>query len=229
MAIDESEQPKTLTDQACMLIRDDIAHGKFAPGSKLRIEALKDAYGFGATPLREALYRLSAEGFVTVQGQRGFRVADISVEDLEDITNLRVVIEGMALTQSIENADDDWESEVVAAFHHLTKAESGERPDIYEWEKRNTNFHLALISRCSSNWLMRFYELLYDQHKRYRNIARMENTPRRDIHAEHTTICEAALAHDAAATCAANEIHIRETAKICDAVLRESEDAKKAS
>jgi DNA-binding GntR family transcriptional regulator len=94
------EAKLTLTDQAYERLREDIVHGAFHPGDKLRIEFLKQTYDVGATPLREALYRLSADGFVHVQGQRGFRVADMSLEELKDITNLRVVLEGMALTPS---------------------------------------------------------------------------------------------------------------------------------
>lgn len=214
-------ETKTLTDRAYRLLREDIVRGVFPPGEKLRIESLKQTYQVGATPLREALYRLSADGFVNVQGQRGFRVADMSLEELEDITNLRVVLENMALTQSIENSDDEWESRVVAAFHHLTKAENQKEPDIQEWEVRNREFHLALVSCCDSPWLMRFHEILYDQHKRYRNIARINRNSRRNTHAEHTAICEAALAKDVPALCRANEEHIRRTAEITGKVLSE--------
>ncbi len=216
-------EAKTLTDRAYQRLREDIVHGRFNPGEKLRIEGLKQAYEVGATPLREALYRLSADGFVNVQGQRGFRVADMSLEELEDITNLRVVLEGMALTQSVENSDDDWESRVVAAFHHLTKAESQQDPDIQEWEVRNRDFHLALVSCCDSPWLMRFHEILYDQHKRYRNLARIDRSSRRNVHDEHIAICDAALAKDVEALRAANEQHIRATAEITGRILAENQ------
>ena len=217
-------EPKTLTDQAYQLLREDIVHGKFNPGEKLRIEHMKQTYEVGATPLREALYRLSADGFVQVQGQRGFRVADMSLDELTDITNLRVVLEGMALTQSVQNSDDEWESRVVAAFHHLTKAENQQNPDIQEWEVRNREFHLALVSCCNSPWLMRFYETLYDQHKRYRNIARIDRSSRRNVHDEHTTICDAALAKDVNTLCEANEQHIRRTAEITGQILSENQE-----
>lgn len=215
-------EAKTLTDQAYQQLREDIVHGKFGPGDKLGIELLKRTYEVGATPLREALYRLSSDGFVAVQGQRGFRVAEMSSEELEDITNLRVVLEGMALTQSVENSDDAWESRVVAAFHHLTKAEMQEEPDIQEWEVRNRDFHLALVSCCHSPWLMRFHEILYDQHKRYRNLARVDRGTRRNVHDEHTAICDAALAKDVPALCEANEQHIRRTAEITKKLLQEN-------
>ena len=217
-------EPKTLTDQAYKRLREDIVHGKLNPGEKLRIEHMKQTYEVGATPLREALYRLSADGFVQVQGQRGFRVADMSLDELTDITNLRVVLEGMALSQSVHNSDDEWESRVVAAFHHLTKAENQKEPDIQEWEVRNREFHLALVSCCNSPWLMRFYETLYDQHKRYRNISRIDRSNRRNVHAEHTTICDAALAKDVDTLCAANEQHIRRTAEITGQILAENQE-----
>ncbi len=215
-------EAKTLTDQAYQRLREDVVHGKLPPGEKLGIEFLKRTYDVGATPLREALYRLSADGFVQVQGQRGFRVAAMSQEELTDITNLRVVLEGMALTQSVENSDDAWESRVVAAFHHLTKAESQPDPDIQEWEVRNREFHLALVSCCHSPWLMRFYEILYDQHKRYRNIARIDRSSRRNVHDEHIAICNAALEKDIAGLCKANEQHIRRTAEITGQILAEN-------
>ncbi|NCF21137.1 MAG: FCD domain-containing protein [Haliea sp.] len=218
------EAKLTLTDQAYERLREDIVHGAFHPGDKLRIEFLKQTYDVGATPLREALYRLSADGFVHVQGQRGFRVADMSLEELKDITNLRVVLEGMALTQSVENSDDAWESRVVAAFHHLTKAENQKEPDIQEWEARNREFHLALVSCCHSPWLMRFHEILYDQHKRYRNIARIDRSARRNVHDEHTAICDAALAKDVKTLCKENENHIRRTAEITGQILAENEN-----
>ena len=217
-------EAKTLTDQAYQQLREDIIHGKLHPGDKLRIEHLKNGYGVGATPLREALYRLTADGLVNVQGQRGFRVADMSSDELEDITDLRVALEGMALKQSVERGDDEWESRVVAAFHHLTKAESNDEPDIQEWEVRNRDFHLALVSCCESPWLMRFYEMLYDQHKRYRNIARVDRSNRRDVHEEHTAICDAALARDIDALLDANELHIRRTAEVTGQVLRENQE-----
>ena len=215
-------EAKTLTDMAYQRLREDIVHGVFHPGDKLRIERLKQAYDVGATPLREALYRLSSDGFVQVQGQRGFRVAEMSLEELRDITELRVVLEGMALKQSVENSDDAWESRVVVAFHHLTKAENQSEPNIQEWEIRNRQFHLALVSCCHSPWLMRFHETLYDQHKRYRNIARIDRSSRRNVHEEHVAICNAALAKDVEALCKANEEHIRRTAEITGRLLAEN-------
>ena len=213
------DSTKTLTDLAYIKLRNDIIGGEFDSGSKLRIEQLKKRYAMGATPLREALSRLTENGFVTAEGQRGFKVSTTSVADLMDITKLRIVLENLALQQSILNGDDQWESQVIATFHQLAKVELSDDPDFRQWEERNRQFHLALISACDSPWLKRFYETLYDQHKRYRNLGRLNRSPARDVHAEHTAIRDAVLARDIEQACAANEKHIRRTAEVVARML----------
>lgn len=218
------DAPTTLTEQAYLRLRNDIVHGHFKAGSKLRIESLRRDYEIGATPLREALSRLSADGFVVTEGQRGFKVAEMNTADLMDVTNMRVLLENQALTQSILRGDDNWEAGIVAAFHRLSKIETsdGER-DMAEWEQRNTEFHRALIAACTSKWLRRFAAILYDQHRRYRHLARSGHLKGRDLHAEHEAIYNAALARDMEAACAANDFHIRATVESLKGELEKEE------
>jgi DNA-binding GntR family transcriptional regulator len=221
-----SKGTRTLTDQAYLQLRSDIIHGELQPEEKLRIEHLREEYGVGASPLREALSRLTADGFVTAEGQRGFRVAPMSEADLADITRMRILLEKQALSQSIEYGDDTWESQIVATFYQLEKVEESEDRDPGEWELRNHDFHEALIAACTSKWLRRFYGILYDQHKRYRNIALSTEIPR-DLHQEHEELRNAALARDKQRACDAIEQHIMRTAEITLRVLREEEDREK--
>ncbi|KAA6183184.1 FCD domain-containing protein [Thiohalocapsa marina] len=216
----DTAAPKTLTDIAYARLRADIIGGRHPADAKLRVEHLRRDYGLGATPLREALSRLTSEGFVVTVGQRGFRVAPVSVEDLDDITDMRITLELKALRQSLERGDDAWESRVVAAYYQLSKAETGEEFDFAAWEERNRAFHETLISACASPWLMRFHAILYDQHKRYRNISLQTAAPvPRDVHQEHQRIYQAALARDADTLCTETQSHIRRTADITRAVL----------
>lgn len=205
--------PATQADEAYQQIRNGIIHGELPAGEKLRIESLRKHYGIGPTPLREALNRLASDGFVSAEGQRGFTVTPLTIEDLEDVTQMRVLLENRALERSIERGDDDWEARLVAAFHRLRKIEADQpleerNPD--EWERRNAEFHDALIGACRSRWLRRFAGILYDQHRRYRHLARA-HLQGRDVHAEHLAIYEAALERDAKKACAANERHIMAT------------------
>ena len=211
MLTSTQKPPATQSEEAYRQIRSDIIRGQFIAGEKLRIESLRKQYGIGPTPLREALNRLTADGFVLAEGQRGFITAPLTADDLEDVTQMRVLLENRALERSIENGGDDWEARLVAAFHHLSLIESaaGER-NLDEWERRNTEFHHTLISACHSRWLKRFANILYDQHRRYRHLARA-HLGNRDLHAEHQAIYDAALARDVKKACEANEAHIMGT------------------
>lgn len=214
--------PKTMTDMVYGQLREDIIHGQLAPDSKLKIEHLRKDYGVGATPIREALSRLSSDGFVVTEGQRGFRVAPISLADLNDVTDLRVMLELKALRKSMQVGGEDWESGVVAAYYQLSKVEENIlENDPILWERRNKAFHDALISACNSRWLLHFYSTLYDQHKRYRSISLVTTKDSRDPHSEHERIYKAALARDVETVCKETELHIRRTADSVHDLLSE--------
>ena len=91
-------------------LREDIISCVLKPGEKLRFETLRSLYGVSYSTLREALSRLSAEGLVVSEGQRGFFVAPITEEDLLDITDARVVLERECIRRSLENGNADWEA-----------------------------------------------------------------------------------------------------------------------
>jgi len=193
--------PKSLVAGAYKQLRADIIEGRLPPGSRLRVEHLKDDYKVGAGTLREALGLLVADALVTSHDQRGFRVAPIALEDYYDITNTRVMLECEALRQSIANATVEWEGDLSSAFHQLRRAEEqlGERsPEASSnWEACNQRFHHALLANCPSRWTLHFLTILYRQSERYRRISLAHRPPHRRVHDEHTAIFEAAMAHDA--------------------------------
>src|ERR1700716_4528397 len=100
------------------LAQTDIAG---APGMRLGISDLVQRYEIGATPLREGLSRLISRGLIVGIGQRGFRVADVSREDLLDITRMRTVVEIEALRLAIIHGDDAWEGGIVSALHQMRR------------------------------------------------------------------------------------------------------------
>jgi GntR family transcriptional regulator, carbon starvation induced regulator len=210
----EVQEPKTLVEGAYLRLRRDIIEGVRRPGEKLRVEHLKDEYEVGAGTLREALQLLITDALVVAQGQRGFRVAPISLADFEDITRTRVMLETEALRQAIALGDDAWEGQVLAAFHRLSRAEEklGAFEDArQEWEARNRAFHEALIAACPSRWIRHFQHILYQQSERYRRISLFHKSIPRDVHAEHQGLCEAAVARDTERACAILSDHLLRT------------------
>ncbi|MEO8859573.1 MAG: GntR family transcriptional regulator, partial [Burkholderiaceae bacterium] len=123
MPVSQPQNPteKTLAERAWRLLRDDILNGKLAPDTRLRINLLQQTYGIGLSPLREALLRLLSEGLVIAEGQRGFAVAPVSLEELYDLSRARTSLDIGALTQAMAQGGPDWEAQVIAANHLLSR------------------------------------------------------------------------------------------------------------
>ena len=85
--------PISVAEGAYRRIRGDIIFGRLSPGSKLKLDMLKDRYGASVSTLREILNRLASDGFVIAEGQRGFEVAPVSAENLKEISELRKLLE----------------------------------------------------------------------------------------------------------------------------------------
>lgn len=132
-------------------LRDDIIEGRLAPDEKLRVEHLKVHYQVGAGTLREAITRLVSDALVVAEGQRGFRVAPIALQDMEDLTRLRLHIEIDAFRQSIRRGDEAWRARLQQAFDELSAVEQPVRAECrMRWEQLNNHFHEVLISAHSS-------------------------------------------------------------------------------
>ncbi|MEQ8662175.1 MAG: FCD domain-containing protein [Gammaproteobacteria bacterium] len=212
------EDAATLAERVYRQIRADIVSGALAPGFRLRLEPLRERYDVGMSPLREALARLASDTFATAIENRGYRVAELSRADLDDITSARVVIERAALAQAIERGDEAWEAEIVATHYRLGKVDARLGADdsslLDSWEQANRAFHDALVAACPSRWLQRFRALLQDQSKRYRRVSLLESASFRSVAAEHDALREATLARRLPLALDLVEAHIRATADL---------------
>ncbi len=223
-------KPRTLTERAYRALRRDIVLGDLQPGQRLRVEHLKEDYDVGAGTLREALALLVSDALVTVEGQRGYRVSAISLDDLRDLTDTRVKLETEALRQSIRLGDGPWEVAVREAFAQLSEVEAdGVASDPAQWERANRRFHETLIAGYSSPWTRRLLDILYRHGERYRHVAIQlgaTQTIERDVHDEHVHIYRAALARQEARAALALEAHIRLT---CDLLIQHAAELQVAT
>jgi DNA-binding GntR family transcriptional regulator len=213
---------QTLSTSIAGTLRAAISNGELAPGSKLRLDELRVTFGVSLSPLREALSRLSAEGFVVTEDQRGYRVAPVSEENLVEVTKLRGLVECFALRESIAHGDDQWESEVVASLYRLNKLEKlDEAANKSAWEVAHRDLHYRLISACRMPLLLAFSSTLHDLNDRYRRLFLISRPVDKAVRREHTDICNAALERNADLACDIMREHIDRTgANIRKALLR---------
>jgi DNA-binding GntR family transcriptional regulator len=188
-------------------IRDDIIFGVLTPSERLRLEAMKEDYGVSISTLREVLNRLASEGFVVAEGRKGFEVAPVSVRNLRELAELRILLEHHAMEQSFASGDVEWEGRVVAAHHKLAATErqiasSRDNPELRR--RYDGEFHQALISACGSRELMAAHAAIFDKYFRYALQYRGRETAR-----QHEALLDCALRRDIAGAKAMLVDHIR--------------------
>jgi GntR family transcriptional regulator, carbon starvation induced regulator len=213
----EVSEKRTMASLLEARVRQDIINGQLAPGSRLRLKELAEHYDAGVIPLREALSRLAASGFVTAEDQKGFSVGRISADEILDITHTRQLIECQALAESIRNGDLEWESQLIAAHHRLERLAIIEGPERLmkpDWENAHELFHQALLTNCRSPWLLRLSRLLRDQTARYRLLSvSYHDSDARDVPSEHRALLDAALNRDVDKACALLTSHYETTTR----------------
>ena len=214
--MDKSKNP-TANETALNALRHDVLSLAFLPGAKLKVEHLQQSYGLSSSPIREALNRLTEEGLVRADERKGFRVAMVSDEDLQDITSMRLLIDLPTLEQSMRSGDDEWESYVIASFHLLEKLESRlpEGPVVLnaDWSALHRSFHRAMMSACPSERMVLTSSSLFDQAERYRHISARYRTVIKRKSEEHKVLMRAVLKRDIETAKELHQEHVLSTQK----------------
>jgi len=197
--IERASENETIAEDGHHRIRSDIIFGKLRPTQKLRLEALREEYGVSVSTLREILNRLTSEGFVIAEGRKGFEVAPVSIDNLRELGELRLLLEIHALEKSFARGDVEWEGRVVSAHHKLAATERLMESHIGEpeqWKRYDCEFHQALISNCGSRVIMEAHASTFDKYFRYQMVTfsyRGEEPAR-----QHRALLDCALQRNAA-------------------------------
>ncbi|MEM8842264.1 MAG: GntR family transcriptional regulator [Pseudomonadota bacterium] len=203
------------TTQTYEALKSELLDGQFQPGSKLKIDQIRERCNASPGAVREALSRLTSDGLVVSLPQRGFIVAPISSEDLVDLTAVRIEIETNCLRSAIEHGDLAWEGRIQAAWHQLKHtpllSEDGQTFN-RDWTEAHGLFHDTLIDACTSKWWLKLREQMFIQAERYRRIlVSLAKRRHRDVDSEHEGIVTATLARDANLACERLEAHLQRT------------------
>jgi len=226
----------SLTERAYQRLRMSILSGDLPPGTRLRASDLQDRFNLSLTPIREALMRLTSEGLVDGETNRGARVSSASLKAFADLMDARQEIEAICLRRAIARGDAAWEAEIVAAMHLLSRTplpdNAGNRAATLDWEKYHRRFHFALVSACGSQWLLRFWNTLADQSERYRAIRLLRRSETaaevRDMNGEHTAIMNAVVSRDTDLAISLMSAHLKATERAIARLLGNESQEKKA-
>jgi DNA-binding GntR family transcriptional regulator len=225
----------TLANAAYDKLQADLLSCRLFPGEPIKINEISALLGTTPIAVREALSKLSSEGLVTAEPQKGFRAASISAEALHDLTRVRIEIECICLKSAIANGDVDWETGIVASLHRLLRTPMQEADDPQRisdaWADVHAQYHEALVNGCDSPLLLGIRTMLYAQSERYRRLSAPLAEIERDSNREHREMADAVISRDAAKALALMINHLQTTTDILlgDALLFHRRDVAKGA
>jgi DNA-binding GntR family transcriptional regulator len=194
-----TERTGSLSEEVYRRIRNSIIDGVFTPGMRLQPAALGEEYGASTTVVREALANLAGERLILSEPGQGYFVPEIQRDVLRDLTAVRCNTESLALTWAMERGGLDWESDLLAAHHRLSRTPQrleDNHPNP-EWARVHTAFHAALVRGCGVPILIDMCEQLSAAAAIYRMWStRFTQSAHRDVALEHQEILDAVLSHD---------------------------------
>jgi DNA-binding GntR family transcriptional regulator len=216
---------RTRTETVFDAIREEILSGRLPAEAKLKLTAYSDKFNVSLSVVRDAMGRLSEQGLLQANPQRGFSTLPLSVEDLTALTRARVLVETAALRESIAHGDLGWETEVVAAHHRLAATpvfdEFGSPTGFGEVHR---HFHATLLVGSSNTHLeaaangMRERSQIYQQWSHY-----FGDDLSRDVAGEHRRLAEQAVARDDDGADQTLREHIERTTEALLAYMRQRE------
>src|SRR6201989_659077 len=180
--------PATRTEQVYEVIRSELLNGVLHPGQKLKRVELPERVGESQSVIREALTRLTEQGLLVATPQRGFRVRDLSIDDIAELTETRIQIESLALRLAVERGDLQWETGILAAHHRLerTPVTRDDGTVSEDWSGHHRDFPQALLTGCGNRRLESVANSLRDSAELYsRWYLGLHDDPQRAPGAEH--------------------------------------------
>jgi DNA-binding GntR family transcriptional regulator len=190
---DTSSRRRTRSQEAYETLREQILTGKLAPGERIPVQELADSLKMSPMPVREAVRELAAAGLVDSIPRRGARVAAISIGDMEDVYQLRLALETLAIRRAAERFSHE---DAVRSRRLLDELNDLPEDDLTRRLAVHTDFHFSLYEAADSNWMVRLIRPLWEASSRYRFAApfrgRIELAK-----GEHDALLKACIAHDA--------------------------------
>lgn len=207
-----AKRGQTLVDVALAALRRDLNEGVLAPGARIGLGETAAALGMSPIPVREALRTLASEGLVIALPQRGYRVPASTLEDLEDLYRLRLLLDPLATELAVPNLTD---ADLTAAEDALERLHAAlVAGDWHAVRVANREFHFVLYAGSRSPWLVKLVSMLWDASERYQLDAGPGRGTPKQRREEHARILRACRARKAAAAAELMHAHLRRTLEL---------------
>ena len=197
-------RPLTTQERVMEELRRRILTGELRPGEPVRPDQIALELGVSRVPVREALKILEGEGQLEYRAHHGYTLAELHLPDLLEIYRIRQLLEDEAARRALPRLTDDDLARMRAAIDAMERLGP---QDPATMAVENRRFHLALLEASAMPHLLHHVRLLWNASDHYRSVYYTDEEHRRQVHAEHRRIVEAAAAGHADALVAALDEH----------------------
>lgn len=202
---------RTLSAAIVDQLRQAILDGTYPAGSQLRQDALGETYGVSRIPVREALFQLEAEGLVRIVPQKGAIVSELSLDEINDVFDLRCILEPRLLAQSAPRftaEDFDGLDAIHKQFEKAIKVRN-----VSDWGQLNADFHMALYVRAPQPRTRAIVLSLLQTSDRYTRLQLSNTKAMGTAEKEHAQLIELCRAQKIEEACRFLERHIEAVRK----------------
>ncbi|MCZ7568370.1 MAG: GntR family transcriptional regulator [Ardenticatenaceae bacterium] len=203
---------KTIRQLVTDELRKLLLTGSFKPGEKLDENELANLLGVSRQPIRLALRQLTSEGLVEAQPYKGAVVVRLTAEDIEDIYDLRVSLEGQAAQLAVTAITPEHCARLKRFVEEM--AEAAQRGDYASFHQLNNAFHLALYETCNRKRLFQIVRDLRAQSALAMNTYLLFPSAANRALREHEQILAACERHDADEAERLTREHLGRTARV---------------
>lgn len=169
--VDDELSVQGAEELAYLYIRDQILNGVFQPGNRLPEETVAQQIGLSRTPVRGAFHRLATEGFVEFRRYVGAIVRVLPADEIDQLFQVRVVMEGLAAELAAQNATQTMIDELESLCSEMDEIAAREAPDLMHIARLNKQFHFKLLVACGNSHVRRIAENLGDLNVMVRSYA----------------------------------------------------------
>jgi DNA-binding GntR family transcriptional regulator len=151
----------SLREQVERTLSSRIVAGEFAPGTVLTVPTLAGEFGVSATPVREAMLNLARRGFLSPLRNRGFEVTEVSPDELRELGEVRLLLEGPPMRRLAGTLPDDVVERLQGLADEIVRA--GREGRFEDYLEADTTFHLTLLELTGNRQLVRLVRELRQQ------------------------------------------------------------------
>lgn len=198
-------RPESTHSAVLAELRSWLASGSIAPGSRLVVDQISAKLQVSPVPVREALRILEGEGQVTYVHHQGYRVVELSLQDLGEIYRMRELLEADAIRFACESLDDETLARI--GFHLAETTRFSRRENLAGYGAANRRFHFEIFRASGRPILVRTIIQLWDRSEAYRAMFANKPEHLRTAEAQHNEIMAAVRARDAERAIAAQDAH----------------------